>query len=135
MEPSESVNRNIYGPMDPPYQVSLDHRALHIRRPEPVAHVNIIKNSIDEISWKHLCVELENNFHDSLAVKFSYAQNGCNFADDIFKCILMNEKFSIFNGLPLNFEPKGPINNIPTLVQIMAWWRSGNKPLSEPMMA
>ena len=29
---------------------------------------------------------------------------------------------------------KGPINNIPALVQIMAWCRSGNKPLSEPML-
>ena len=30
--------------------------------------------------------------------------------------------------------PRGPINNIPTLVQIMAWRRPGDKPLSEPMM-
>ena len=29
--------------------------------------------------------------------------------------------------------PKGPINNIPALVQIMAWRRPGDKPLSEPM--
>ena len=29
---------------------------------------------------------------------------------------------------------KGPINNIPTLVQITVWRRSGDKPLSEPMM-
>ena len=29
----------------------------------------------------------------------------------------------------------GPINNIPALVQIMAWRRLGDKPLSEPMMA
>ena len=34
----------------------------------------------------------------------------------------------------LRFVPKGPINNIPALVQIMAWRRPGNKPLSEPMM-
>ena len=27
--------------------------------------------------------------------------------------------------------PKGPINNIPALVQIMAWPRPGDKPLSE----
>ena len=27
-----------------------------------------------------------------------------------------------------------PINNIPAVVQIMAWRRSGDKPLSEPMM-
>ena len=30
--------------------------------------------------------------------------------------------------------PKVRINNIPALVQIMAWCRWGNKPLSEPMM-
>ena len=29
--------------------------------------------------------------------------------------------------------PGGPINNIPTLVQVMAWRRPGDKPLSEPM--
>ena len=29
---------------------------------------------------------------------------------------------------------KVPINNIPSLVQIMAWRRPGDKPLSEPMM-
>ena len=32
-----------------------------------------------------------------------------------------------------SFFPKGSIN-IPALVQIMAWRRSGDKPLSEPMM-
>ena len=32
------------------------------------------------------------------------------------------------------FVPDGPINNIPALVQIMAWRRPGAKPLSEPMM-
>ena len=31
--------------------------------------------------------------------------------------------------------PKGPINNIPALVQVMAWRRWGDKLLSEPMMA
>ena len=28
----------------------------------------------------------------------------------------------------------GPIDNIPALVQVMAWHQSGDKPLSEPMM-
>ena len=32
------------------------------------------------------------------------------------------------------FVPKGQINNIPALVQIMAWRRPGDKPLSEPKM-
>ena len=32
------------------------------------------------------------------------------------------------------FVPRGPINNIPTLVQVMAWRRPGDKPLSEPVI-
>ena len=36
--------------------------------------------------------------------------------------------------ISLKFIPKVPINNIPALVQIMAWRRTGDKPLSEPMM-
>ena len=34
----------------------------------------------------------------------------------------------------MNFVYKGPKNNIPGLVQMMAWCRLGDKPLSEPMM-
>ena len=36
--------------------------------------------------------------------------------------------------ISLKFVPKGPINNIAALVQIMACRRPGDKPLSEPMM-
>ena len=61
-------------------------------------------------------------------------QNGRHFADDIFKCIFLNENVWIPLKTSLTFVPKGPINNIPTLVQVMAWRRSGDKPLSEPMV-
>ena len=61
-------------------------------------------------------------------------QNGRHFADDTFNRIFVDENFSILIEISLNFVPKGPINNIPTLVQIMAWRRPGAKPLSEPMM-
>ena len=36
--------------------------------------------------------------------------------------------------ISLKFVPKVAINNFPSLVQIMAWRRPGDKPLSEPMM-
>ena len=36
--------------------------------------------------------------------------------------------------ISLKFAPKGPNNDIQALVQIMAWRRPGDKPLSEPMM-
>ena len=61
-------------------------------------------------------------------------QNGRRFPDVIFKCIFLNENVWISIKISLNFVPKGPINNIPSLVQIMAWRRPGDKPLSEPMM-
>ena len=61
-------------------------------------------------------------------------QNGRHFPDDIFKCIFLNESIWISIEISLKLVPKGPINNIPALVQIMAWRQTGNKPLSEPML-
>ena len=61
-------------------------------------------------------------------------QNGRHFADDIFKCIFLNENVRISIKISLKFVPKGPINNSTALVQIMAWRRPGDKPLSEPML-
>ena len=57
-----------------------------------------------------------------------------HLADDIFKYIFLNENVWIPIKISLKFVPKGRINNIPALVQIMAWRRPGDKPLSEPMM-
>ena len=59
---------------------------------------------------------------------------GCHLADDILKCIFLNENVPISIKISLKFVPKGPIKNIPALVWIMAWHRPGDKPLSEPMM-
>ena len=62
-------------------------------------------------------------------------QNVRHFADDIFKCIFLNENVSIVIKISLKFVPKGPINNIPALVQIMAWRCPGDKALSEPILS
>ena len=60
--------------------------------------------------------------------------NGCHFMDSIFRCIFTNEKFCILTKISVKFFPKGPIDNNPTLVQIMVWHQIGDKPLSEPML-
>ena len=57
-----------------------------------------------------------------------------HFQEDIFKFILMNKKFCILIRISLKFVPKGPINNIPAMGQIMAWRRSDDNPLFEPML-
>ena len=46
----------------------------------------------------------------------------------------MKQNVCILIKISLKFVPNGPINNIPVLVQIMAWRRPGDKPLSEPML-
>ena len=56
------------------------------------------------------------------------------FPDDIFICIFLNENEWHSIKISLKFVPKVPINIIPALVQIKAWRRPGDKPLSEPMM-
>ena len=61
-------------------------------------------------------------------------QNGRHFADDILKWIFLTENVRISINISLKFVPMVQINNIPALVQIMAWRRPGDKPLSEPMM-
>ena len=57
-----------------------------------------------------------------------------NLADDIFKCIFMNEKVCILIRISLKIVPKGPIDNKSALVQVMVWRLRGDKPLHEPMM-
>ena len=61
-------------------------------------------------------------------------QDGRHFPDNIFKRIFLNENVRISIKISLKFVLKGPINNIPALVQTMAWHQPSNKPLSEPMM-
>ena len=46
----------------------------------------------------------------------------------------MNKNVRISINFSLMLVPKGLINNIPALVHIMAWRRSGDKPLSELML-
>ena len=45
-----------------------------------------------------------------------HAQNGRHFADDIFRRIFVNDKFSILIKISLKFVPKWPIDNTPVLV-------------------
>ena len=55
-------------------------------------------------------------------------------ADNIFKCIFLNKNDRIPIQLSLKFVPRSSIDNKPALVQVMAWCRTGDKPLPELMM-
>ena len=73
--------------------------------------------------------------HDAYHINFSPpGQSGRHFADDIFRCNFVNEKFCALIKMSLKFVPKSHIDDNPALVQIMAWRRIGGKPISEPML-
>ena len=55
-------------------------------------------------------------------------------ADEIFKCIFLNENDRIQIQISLKFIHRSPIHNKPALVQLMAWRRIGDKPLPDLMM-
>ena len=55
-------------------------------------------------------------------------QNGRYFPDDIFKLIILNK-------ISLKFVPRGPIDNQAALDKVMAWRRTGDKPLPETILA
>ena len=48
----------------------------------------------------------------------------------IFHTAILNA----FYRMKMKIVPKGPINNIVALIQIMDWHRPGDKPLSEPIV-
>ena len=87
-------------------------------------------NELHQRSMFSFCIHFTTEAINTLRPR----QNGRHFADDIFKRISLNENILIPIKISLTFVPKGSINNIPALVQIMAWRRPGDKPLSEPMM-
>ena len=87
----------------------------------------VIQSSYINISWQH-------DLYSIIINTMRQRQNGGHFADDIFKCIFFNENIQISITISLKFVPKGSLNNIPPLVQIMAWHWPGAKPLSEPMI-
>ena len=56
-------------------------------------------------------------------------------ADDILKCIFMDEQFCISIRMSLQFVPKGSVDNTSVLVQVMARRRTGDKPLPGLVLA
>ena len=88
----------------------------------------------NDTTWKIFLSVSWNKFSMTGVNSLRPKQNGRHFADDIFKSIFLNENVWISIKISLKFVLKGPINDIPALVQIMAWRRPGDKPLSEPML-
>ena len=83
-------------------------------------------------SWNIIMLTIKP--HDTVNSSSS-GHNSSHSADGTFKPIFIKENYCILIRISLKFVPKGPIDNKPVLVQVMAWRRSGDKPLPEPTLA
>ena len=89
---------------------------------------HLFRVKIEHVSLNYHCHALRNI---ALAVLTHW---GWQKKDNIFKGIFFNGYVLISQKILPKFVPKVRINNIPALVQIMAWHWPGDKPLSEPIM-
>ena len=89
----------------------------------------------DILVWSHfltlevcLCIQCHRTIRSSYFFNTLRPRQNCrHFSDDIFTYIFLNENVWILIKISLKFVRKGPVNNIPALVQIMAWCRPGDK--------
>ena len=93
-------------------------------------HSSLIKVDERVLLWSEQCACWGPSTFNTLRPR----QNGRHFPDDIFEYIFLKENVLIPIKISLKIIPKSPINNIPALVQIMAWYQPGDKPLSEQMV-
>ena len=93
------------------YFITHQHNGSTINEKYAIIDVSRLYNGMTKSVWD--------------ANSFPPRQNGRHFADNIFKCIFMNEKFCILIRISLKFVPKGLIDNKSALVQVMAWRRTG----------
>ena len=92
----------------------------------------ITRSNDDPVYWRMYGLPGLSGLNGNLINTLRSRQNGRHFPEDIFKMIFLNENAWIL--IDFSLKPRSPVNNIPALVQIMAWRRPGDKPLSEPMM-
>ena len=87
--------------------------------------------------WRSFCLGLnvlKKSPGDIMLTRWSL-YNMATMSQTTFSCSFSCMKSIVFwFKFHWNLFPNGPINNMPGLVQIMAWHQSCAKPLSEPMM-
>ena len=129
-----------HGPLNTPMAKATSRFFICGNHQMPISHWSLIMccHQFKRNLFTLICATPLKMLHISIVVSFytlRLRQHGRHFADDTFKCIFLNENVIIAIKISLKFVPKGPINNIAALFQIMAWRQTGDKPLSEAMMA
>ena len=120
---------------------SFRHISLPCTYPNSYLHISLLlcfvvvgHRPVLPLSFRVTSVVLGQDCHNAGGALLRPRQNGCHFPDDILECNFLDENLLIMIKISLTLVPKSLINNTPALVQIMAWRRPSDKPLSQPMM-
>ena len=115
-------------------------RQLHIRRSNYAPHGGCGRYQLWRSSYSltvavtyvlHVLWDLEYGASERKVLTHWVWDEWDNILQTTFSSVFSSMKMFEFR---LKFVPKGPINNIPAFIKIMAWCRPGDKSLSEPMM-
>ena len=121
-----------------PWCLLLEHKSSHHKSQRQLfgpQHTHTYTSFSTPFNLRRHFTPLDNYIGPVRLTHWGRDKMAATLADNIFKCNFVKEIIFILITISLNFVPKCPINGIPMLVQIMAWRRPGDKPLSEPMMA
>ena len=85
--------------------------------------------------WENHCPRAnEANLKDGINTLRLIKKNATILQTKFSNVIFLDENIWILLKISLKFVCKFQMNNIPALVQMMIWRRTGDKPLSEPIM-
>ena len=102
------------------------HKPHHVTDPRlNITRQLLLRDNQPCLKWKLRAEPSAHLASDNMAVIL---------ADGIFKWILLNENGKIPIQISLKFVPMSLIDYMQVLVQVMAWRRTGDKPLPELMM-
>ena len=133
----------------PPSTVSLGDQAVRINDLSLCTLMTIYGDvTYDELS-SEILRKYEPSFHLHISIKWLYrlhkvccpvainvvnssplGRDHCHFAANNSKCIFMNEKFCIL----IRISQFCSYDNKPAFIQVMAWRRTGDKPLPEAIL-
>ena len=111
----------------------LDNRSLRVSIDSNKTYeINMTCPDCDRHIWYTICGHRDGQARGPCIIYIFKAEK--KFPADICKCTFLDENVWISLNVSLKFVPKVWINDIPALVQMMAWRRRGDKPLSESMV-
>ena len=97
---------------------------------------NVAEASNSKLNKRYIQTDSSNcyNSEKQILTHLPLDKRAAIFADNMFECIFMNEKFCISIQISLKCVPEGPFDNKSAMVQVTTWRLTGEKPLSEPML-